>query len=73
MVGSSLDALPDEVLKKINNGANQQKLRNLVIDKLKEKEIFVENYEIDNIVDKVEKNLPDLIDLFVKINYPAYS
>ncbi|MFR6141803.1 MAG: hypothetical protein ACLUJM_03570 [Finegoldia sp.] len=65
--------MPDEVLKKINNGANQQKLRNLVIDKLKEKEIFVENYEIDNIVDKVEKNLPDLIDLFVKINYPAYS
>lgn len=72
-MGSLIDVLPDEVLKKINNGANQQKLRKLVSDKLKEKEIFVGNYEIDNIVDKVEKNLPDLIDLFVKINYPAYS
>lgn len=72
-MGSLIDALPDEVLKKINNGANQQKLRNLVIDKLEEKEISVGSYEIDNIVDKVEKNLPDLIDLFVKINYPAYS
>lgn len=72
-MGSLIDALPDEVLKKINNGANQQNLRKLVCDKLKEKEIFVGNCEIDNIVDKVEKNLPDLIDLFIKINYPAYS